>query len=181
MTSWSLSICKALHSLEGDKNFLPLYDDESIQQTKNIIEEIQNTIQLTQERTMASIVLKQYADRLQHGIDIYIQSRINRIMELHSQNNTEFRKNMSSSEVDFLNEYKRTISDYKKELGFDPQYKCKPPKGLNAEVVVLKDAETIPIGNIFILLKQNEVLLLRTTEAEELERLGLVKIREYLK
>jgi len=180
MASWNSHIIKALQSLESDTLTLPPFDEESIHETRNTIEAIKNSKD-NEDGDLASAVLNQYSDRLQNGVDIYLKTRISRIMKLHSENNKDYRKGLSPIENDFLSEYKSAIASLKKDLGFDPSVKCKPPKGLNAEVIVLKDVGTIPIGTSYIMLTKNEVLTVRTSVAEELEHLGLVKINEYLK
>lgn len=131
------------------------------------------------------IILKQHATRLQDGIDLYHRARLLRIVSIMNKSRAPLdqnsRKALSPSELEFVNLYQQKLAAYKRNTGFEPFAPFKPPLGLNAEVKVLRDTGTILVGENFMSLNKNDILTLRTSVAQELERNGFVEIIEYLK
>lgn len=186
MTSTTDSICKALRSLENERDGLALYDEESIQATKKMEEALLAQAE-GMEQEQAQLMLKRYAGRLQEGIDIYIKTRFAKIVELKKNTqgplSTSVRRSFSPHECEFIADYTKAIAAYKKEYDFDPTSPCRPPKGLNAEVTVIKGtgSDSICAGQQWMALKENEMLTLRIEVAQELENMGYVRINEFLK
>ena len=186
MASTADSICKALRSLEIERDSLPIYDEESIQTTKNIIEALESQSEGVDSR-QAKLMLQRYSLRLQEGINIYTRSRFSRIVELRGSTNNaisdSIKRSLSPREIDFINSYTKVVAAYKKALGFDPTVPAVPPKGLNAEVTVIKGTsdDSICVGQQWMVLKENEIITLRIDSAQELESMGYVRINEYLK
>ncbi|EAY20988.1 hypothetical protein TVAG_172450 [Trichomonas vaginalis G3] len=186
MTETTNRIVKALEGLENEKEGIPPYDIEGIRETKNIMEGLE-----TQKKAESSETTQQFlgrcAIRLQEGINVYTKARFAKIIELKSKSKgplkQEIKRNFSPSESEFLSDYIKTISLYKKAYGFDPTSPLRPPRGLTAECVVIKDTggDPIAIGSKWVNLKVNEILSLLVQDAEELESLGFVKINMYLK
>lgn len=186
MTETSRFIMKALRSLESEKDGMPPYDIESIRETKNIIEALE--IQKNTETLFSSQqFLGRCAIRLQEGINVYTKARFARIMELKSKSRgplkTEYKRNFSPAESDFLSDYIKATSVYYKEYGFDPSQDLRTPKGLIAECVVIKGTgnDPINIGGNWVVLKENEIITLRVQDAEEYENLGYIRINEFYK
>lgn len=185
MALWGSHICKALRSMENTSPAtLPMYDEESVHQTKQLIEVI-NAASEKADIPHRQIILKAYADRLQEGVDLYHRSRLLKIMNLRCESRGQLtpaiKRAMAPHEAEFLSKYAKILADYTKTSGFDPTTPFRPPQGLNAEVKVLKDASSIMAGDSYLSLKQNEILTLRTSVAQELEQLGFVQISEYLR
>lgn len=186
MALWSSHVCKALQVMESaPPGILPMYDEESIHQTKQLIGAITEEADHSDENPERQIILRAFADRLQEGVDLYHRARLMRIMEIRCQcrgtPGKEVKQAMAPHEVAFLNSYAQALAEYTKTVGFDPTAQFRPPQGLNAEVKALRDLGSILAGGSFISLKQNEILTLRVSVAQELEQLGFVQITEYLK
>jgi hypothetical protein len=185
MSGWSSSICKALQYLEDvPPDSLPLYDEESVHRTRDLVQAITHAAE-DSGTPGRRIVLEQFADKLNEGVQLYHRARLLRIMRLQSEGrgqlSPQIRKALAPHEVEFLNSYTQAIASYKKAIGFDLTAPYRPPQGLNAEVTVLRDTGSILAGSSYISLKKNDILTLRTNVAQELEQLGFVQITEYLK
>lgn len=186
MALWSAHVCKALQSMESaPPGTLPTYDEESVHQTKQLIGAIMGEAENSDDNPQRRAILEAFAGRLEKGLDIYHRSRLNRIMEVRCQcrgtPGKDVKKAMAPHEVAFLNSYAQALAEYTKAIGYDPTAQFRPPQGLNAEVKALRDLGSIFAGGSFISLKQNEILTLRVSVAQELEQLGFVQITEYLK
>ena len=187
MTQWSSHICKALQKIEDCPiDSIPEYDDNAIKETEELIKLIQQAIEDTDESQQhRSIILNLYMKRLQDGILLYNRARLNRIVDISFRTvgsiSPEVRKMLTPSEMEFLDSYKKSLAKYIKSVKIDPTEPFRPPQGLNAEVKVLRDVGSIMVGDNYHLLKQNDILTLRASDAQELEQHGFVKITAYLK
>lgn len=187
-------ICRALQSMQTNPNSLPPYDEEAVNQTTELIdimakaseEEEDPSSQKEGEINIRKYLLRDvYVPKLINGLGIYTRSRLMRIIDIKSntlgQLDQKVRQNLAPHEMEFLNSYTQAVAKYSRAAGFDPTKALRPPQGLNAECIVLKDAGTILAGDSYINLRQNEVLTLRTNIAQDLEQQGFVQISEYLK
>ena len=186
MANTTDNISKALRSLENEKDGLALYDDESIQASVSILNALKEQQEGVDSKE-AKLMLQRYQMRVQEGVDIYIRTRFSKIVEMKEKIQGPFsqsiRRSFSPAESEFLSDYTKAVAAYKKEYGFDPTSPCRPPKGLNAEVTVIKGtgSDSICAGQQWMALKENEILTLRIEVAQELENMGYVRINEFLK
>lgn len=186
MSALSADICAALRTLQESPDTVPQYDTVAVQKTREIIEGILQEADATDESLQRrAIILRQHATRLQDGIDLYHRARLQRIVAIMNRSRAPLDQNarqaLSPPELEFVNLYQQKLAAYKRSTGYEPFAPFRPPLGLNAEVKVLRDTGTILVGESFMSLNKNDILTLRTSVAQELERNGFVEVIEYLK
>ncbi|CAI6342837.1 unnamed protein product [Macrosiphum euphorbiae] len=184
-------VIELLKELERSReDTIPPYNNDGINQVlsemKTLDAEIIDFLRTQKDNLpLDAIRLRRAAiERNKRCLLTYIWTRIQRLKEMRWEIGailpSDVRQNLSQSEIEWFNNYCKTLVSYMKTIGPDTGLNLtqdtKPPKSLYTEVRSLVDAGKLELesGEVLILRKNSQYMLSRS-QAEPLIRQGVLE------